>query len=102
MTLKDLVSRRAYRFSFFRSMIKGIVDRHLFTVILHRKNSHLFAPAKYCFIMNERLFQNNQPVVKQAGDVSNIVYDEMRKHDANLYLVYVLTTKKDFEFDEGS
>ena len=52
--------------------------------------------------MNERLFQNNQPVVKQAGDVSNIVYDEMRKHDANLYLVYVLTTKKDFEFDEGS
>ena len=46
--------------------------------------------------MNERLFQNNQPVVKQAKDVSNILYDEMRKHDANLYLVYVFDEEKRF------
>ena len=50
--------------------------------------------------MNERLFLNNQPVVKQTRDVSNILYDEMRKHDGNRYLVYVFDEEKEFAFDE--
>ena len=50
--------------------------------------------------MNERLFLNNQPVIKQTRDVSNILYDEMRKHEGNRYLVYVFDEEKEFEFDE--
>ena len=56
--------------------------------------------ATYCFIMNERLFLNNQPVLKQTRDVSNILYYEMRKHDGNRYLVYVFDEENEFEFDE--
>ena len=50
--------------------------------------------------MNERLFLNNQPVLKQTRDVSNILYYEMRKHDGNRYLVYVFDEENEFEFDE--
>ena len=49
--------------------------------------------------MNERLFLNNQPINKPARDVSNILYDEMRKHEANRYLIYVFDEEKEFEFD---
>ena len=49
--------------------------------------------------MHERLF-HNQPVVKQARDVSNIIYYEMRKHDGNRSLLCVIDGEKDFEFDE--
>ena len=38
--------------------------------------------------MNERLFLNNPS--KPARDVSNILYEEVRKHDANRHLMYVL------------
>ena len=37
--------------------------------------------ASYCFIMNERLFLENQP--KSARIVSNILNEEVKKHDAN-------------------
>ena len=50
--------------------------------------------------MNERLFLNHQPVKSKQRDVSNILYDEMRKHDGNRYLVYVFDEEKEFEFDE--
>ena len=50
--------------------------------------------------MNERLFLNNQPISKPARDVSNILYGEMRKHEANRYLIYVFDEEKEFEFDQ--
>ena len=50
--------------------------------------------------MNERLFLNNQPISKPARDVSNILYGEMRKHEANRYLIYVFDEENEFEFDQ--
>ena len=50
--------------------------------------------------MNERLFFNNQPISKPARDVSNILYGEMRKHEANRYLIYVFDEENEFEFDQ--
>ena len=50
--------------------------------------------------MNERLFLNNPPISKPARDVSNILYGEMRKHEANRYLIYVFDEEKEFEFDQ--
>jgi len=38
--------------------------------------------------MHERLFLNNPS--KPARDVSNILYEEVKKHDANRHLIYVL------------
>ena len=50
--------------------------------------------------MSERLFLNNQPISKPARDVSNILYGEMRKHEANRYLIYVFDEENEFEFDQ--
>ena len=63
------------------SLTKYYVTRQL-------KKIPTYVLATYCFVMHERLF----PMEKKPDDfrtVSNILYDEVKKHKENRHLNYV-------------